>query len=637
MPGERHGVASFPGVVSVASCTYTISHGISPGVACLTFLPQADAPSASGPLVISDGPVTITIPDCKIDKVTSSWDGGGVIHHATILDRRWKWMACGHVSGVYNVPDPTGDVTRPPADSKPVLRPQTRFIPWTIRTIRQLMELCLVAMGETGYTLLLPPSPANSVDTFPPTNWDATNPAHALDQLANSIGCRIVYRLDSDSVLVCPVGEGGDLPAGSIAREGPGLDSPERPDSILLVGAPIRYQCRFLLVAVGDEWNGELRPIIDLSYAPARSSATASPWRFDGPPDYDNVVETDRLTYPQAKAKASSSVYKWYRLFNRSIDSSPFDVDDRDPKAALEVPGFGKIKRIQQVVLQDVMVEQAQPIKADEQIQGPDGYPYIQTYYDGVARDRPAAVFGSYAQDDYNHGVINNNQTGENTDDWTQVFVPFSIDANRQLVMFGDPVYELIATDNADLVLGRETGGMRASTLYLQTSCYVREEDTNQLRRYTKWLHFGTTQGTQPAIIRHDDCELLVLTQYDETGERAPSKPIATITNLDRVERQAAYYLAREAAKYEFKAALERSYNGLMPIWLDGKIQQVTWSVGESGAETQASLNTEHNYYIPTYPERLRIEYQAPAQREAEKGQPGSVSKTTSPGELMEP
>ena len=46
----------------------------------------------------------------------------------------------------------------------------------------------------------------------------------------------------------------------------------------------------------------------------------------------------------------------------------------------------------------------------------------------------------------------------------------------------------------------------------------------------------------------------------------------------------------------------------LMARWVvDGAIRQVTWTVGGGQpATTRASLNTEHAYYLPSYPEKRR-------------------------------
>jgi hypothetical protein len=230
-----------------------------------------------GSLVISDGLETVVLPNCKLDDLRIESEGdSGTIWLLTIVDRRWRWRDLGGISGYYNQLDPHG-----------------KFIPWTIRSPTQLAVACLQAMGETTYTLNLPPGLDSSVGqgqgaflttglTFPPTgtnppiNWVAVPPAQALQQVADLFGCRVIYRHSDDGVLVTPAGIGALLPPGSIHTQGPSIKSPETPDSIGVVGAPTRYQGQFALVPVGEEWDGSYRPIDLLSYAP-QSGGAATP------------------------------------------------------------------------------------------------------------------------------------------------------------------------------------------------------------------------------------------------------------------------------------------------------------------------------------------------------------------------
>jgi hypothetical protein len=72
---------------------------------------------------------------------------------------------------------------------------------------------------------------------------------------------------------------------------------------------------------------------------------------------------------------------------------------------------------------------------------------------------------------------------------------------------------------------------------------------------------------------------------------------------------RASYYLAGLEASYFQAVALTNLYNGLEEIDLDGAIQQITWECSkDSGCSTRASRNTEHDFYVPPYPARRRIE-----------------------------
>ena len=264
----RWGRASYPGVAAVVGCAYTCSHGISPGTAILRILPQRGLPNAFGDLQIFDGTGGIKVPLCKLDGIKTETGPSGEEWQLELVDRRWKWRDLGMIGGAYNQLDPNG-----------------KLIPWTVRSPVELALLCLAAMGETRYSIDLPPGLDSSAalagnrflqagENFaptgvnPPVNWDADTPAQALQRLCETFGRRIVYDIVNDAVLIARPGVGRNLPPGSLARQGPSLRVPQQPDGIAVVGSPTRYQARFDLEAVGEEWDGSYRPIDQLSYAP---------------------------------------------------------------------------------------------------------------------------------------------------------------------------------------------------------------------------------------------------------------------------------------------------------------------------------------------------------------------------------
>src|ERR1041385_755912 len=265
MAGVRWGVAYWPGIIGVKRCTYSVSHGIQPGTAVLETQPQPFPPDLAGTLVITDGGGYAILPRCKVKDIHSEASSSGLVWKIVIEDRRWKWRDCGCITGWYNQPDQTGQFNRPPSDSGPILASPVKYVPWTVRTPTQLAAYCLTAMGESRYQIILPSASTG----LPEVNWDYINPAAALEHLCQSLGCRVIYRIDTDSVLIAPLGVGADLPAGAISREAPSLGIPPMPDWLMLVGAPVRYQCRILLEPVAEDWDGQLRPINEVSYAPS--------------------------------------------------------------------------------------------------------------------------------------------------------------------------------------------------------------------------------------------------------------------------------------------------------------------------------------------------------------------------------
>lgn len=274
--------ASWPGAGAIESLSYTSGHGISPGTAVLVTLPRATdkAPAEFGDLVFGDGQRVVRLRDCKVDALAPRRDSSGLSWALTIFDRRWRWRtpkaSFGKVSGRFNSLDPRG-----------------KLIPWSIRSPKQLAELCLKAMGETRYEIDLPEGLAsldgNGMRRYfelgenvrqslsnPPVNWDYTPPAEALARLVELFNRRVVFQPIANRVIIATLGEGKGLPTGLYEMAGVTIDAPEKPSKVVVVGAPNLYQCRILLEPVGEEWNGSYVPINELSYKPADDGEAAT-------------------------------------------------------------------------------------------------------------------------------------------------------------------------------------------------------------------------------------------------------------------------------------------------------------------------------------------------------------------------
>ena len=274
---DLQGQVFWPGVIAARSCIYTMGHGITPGVANLEVLPQLLVPAIEGNLVITDNLNTVLLPDCRVDSIRAEKDSGGTRYYLTIKDRRWRWKNCGGISGQYNIVDNSGQYSKQVPDAlnaynTRLARP-TKYIPWTLRTPYQLALLCLAAMGEADAIVDMP----DDVNTLPEIHWDWTNPAQALQSLCTQFNRRIVYDWFNDVVCIVQLGVGLDLPDGSYSMDAPAFTNLQRPDSIILVGAPNRYQILLKLEAVGEDWDGSIRPINDLSYTPPPFKTGAGP------------------------------------------------------------------------------------------------------------------------------------------------------------------------------------------------------------------------------------------------------------------------------------------------------------------------------------------------------------------------
>lgn len=242
------GYMTFPGIEQVERGSFTLSHGITPSIATIEIQPQEGFVTIVGPMVITQGDVTLVFPNCRLDSASFQYNQSGMIWRLSIMDRRWKW-AFGAISGHYN-------------QRFNSILPFGSIDAFTLKSPQELCSLCLDAMGETGYDVSQVPN-----EPRPQTDWEAEIPAQALASLAESLGCRIVLRLDN-TVQVARVGVGEGLPTDGIEADGMAVSVFRRPDKLRFLCGPTRYQVDFKLEAVGLDVDGLVKPIDDLSYAP---------------------------------------------------------------------------------------------------------------------------------------------------------------------------------------------------------------------------------------------------------------------------------------------------------------------------------------------------------------------------------
>jgi hypothetical protein len=464
MAKERAGVATWAGTLKIEACSYTLSHGATPGQATLSVIPTIDVPDVTGTLVITDGIGTVVLPGCRVGGVTYSVGQNGRTLHLFILDRRWRW-AYPKISGHYNVRDDKGQIKK-----------------GTERTPSQLATLCFEAMRERGYRIAgLDPT------ARPEVEWDCENAAQALQSLVEPLACRLIYDAGTDRAGVVPLGEGGPLPGGSLSDDEPSLKVAELVDAIEFVGAPIRYQCRLLLEAVGVDLDGQIKPIDRLAYKPT----LAGGWKYSWPPNYPNIPASADLpgahTQGEAERLAQQSVWKMYRVKLAGVP---------DGKGPLVIPGYkGKVTSRDQITLLPNKVDTTEDL-------------------DGHRVADPAQVYGSY----YPGGG-----TLATTDARRAVKVGFQVDSGRGLVIFDEPVYAM--KDDA----------VAEPTLILETAVTVRDAATLGLVRFRKLVRVGARVGrrvrnndysTAPLEVRRDDVQFDVVTDYTTA-----SKPIKTTDN----------------------------------------------------------------------------------------------------------
>lgn len=519
---KNHGTFSYPGVGErLYSASYTLAQGVSPGVISVD-VPAGTMLQQEGTATFSRDGVTITIPGCRVDSASSRISGGSVWSWS-ILDWRWKW-AFGSISGVYNQRDGSGKLKKN-----------------TERTPRELAAMLLDEMRVTRRDLSALPE-----NHRPEVEWVFANPAKALSDLADEVGCRVVPRLDG-SVAICRTGEGRELPDGPQTAIDIGVDVGEKPSAVVVVGAPGLYQGRWELEAVGRESDGRWVPVDELSYKPAAG------WSAQVPGFLSDVQATTGKV--DKRVLALQSVYKAYRIkkFIGSGNLPGIDISASDLKRERVLPTLTTL---------------------------------AETWENPETKETsrsPAKVVGTWTD--------NEAGGGEKTD----AVYPgrFTIEADAGVVVFDEPIFKKTFNQFAFPELYCELGFPVAKS-----------ETSGQYRPTWKW-GIDPASNAGDAILRADDIQFTARMTYGSGNSPLEWKDNRDEEKLDEYGKDLA---RRYAASLETHKAGQRQYVGFVQCDLDGAISQITWSCG-TGSATKISRNAEHDSdIIPPFKRRREME-----------------------------
>ena len=560
--------ATWPGASGIQSAEYTCSHGVQPGVASLV-IEQAGGTGASfGDLVFGDGQSSVTLRQCR-------FDAGRLIDAkrnllVTILDRRWKWQYK-TISGVYNQRDPNTGAIK--ADTK--------------KSPSELVTLLMKALGESKFGAdKFPEIPERD---WPAIEWDYANVGIELENLIQPWGFRVVYRPVANDVRLCKLGTGNNLPNGGEVQFTKAIDLPETPAKFTLRGRPYSYACAILLEAVGVELNGEVKKIDDLSYKPANGWVRCMPPSFPGLTVPETIPGAGAALFPGIPGiKLAKATLKEYEALAREHVYRSYRITTKGPKNGkpLRVPGYEHlIEGIDQLILQDAVYTNDLSSTAGKQ--------YTEN----------AKVYGVYLPGEFNSYGL--------TDRKTIVDVGFSIDSAQGLVKFEKPMIRMRpkAANNANAESEAKPyegtipeGEIAPAWLVLVCSVQVRDED-GALQRFTHSIDGDKKNGEGEMIVNRDDVGLNYYREYDPT-----TWDVTVPKNEAKIEQEqkknAETLLGLVKASFVEQATEERHYDHIEAINPDGKIQQVSWSVGGTTTLTRASLNTEHQVYLPSFETR---------------------------------
>lgn len=584
-----HGTAAWsanPGL-PVVSASYTCAHGVTPGVATLV-VPMVDrrAIGAVGSLTLSDGlNKPVTIPDCRVtDTAETDLPGGTRGLSLTVVDTRHRWKY-GSVSGAHNVIDrhPDPDVI---PEGEFVVRGGI-FVPGTERTPSQLIRTCFGLLNVPVAFAGIPDGER------PPVNWQADNPARAADRVAEAVGCRLIYQPLAGRVLVTPPGADvrGLNRVWPILNEQPVYDTADRPSHVEIACGDTLVTDIVALRSVGWEEDGRLRPIEELSYAPADG------W-WNWMPDLEGWWQAVRLgdcsSIEVARALARQFVWKLFRAEALPVDR-PVRGRKANPRGKFfEPPVFGKVRNRKAITLSDRRV-----------------YPERDASGQYVTKPAIALTNGVNWKKD---------RAGrfQNFTFFDDPKVPFAVDAEAGLVTFSRHMYRIrekvpatgddVQRQIDDALYGPPTPGRiqyLLADIYLHCSYRVRNGAT--------WQYYGervVRQIAAPAggvtVESHRRTDLQRIVSV--TRALAELKRSSVADNLAEVRRKAGVAIAAAAVKHLPRERFTRTYAGILRVDPDAGIQSVTWAIGDGPPTTRIGVNTETEAYLPSFAEKRKNE-----------------------------
>ena len=541
---ELQGRATFGTIEQIESATITFGPGVTPNAAVITILPQETEIAEYGDMAFSFDGGEHRFVECKADLGQLQRDRSGLVWRISIFDRRWKWKF-GQIGGQYNVRNPDNTIKS-----------------GTEKTPHELATLCIQAMGEENGGWEIGDLPNTS---RPAVRWDCDNPAQALANLCDQLGCIVVPDLDGRTGRLCRAGSGADLPSGGVENWANTFDPPETPTAVAVVCGPDRFEVDFELEPVGEESDygtnnqekGTIKLLDDLSYKPAAG------WESIMPGDYASIFDAKGK---HAKECAEKSVWKWYRI--------------KIPDGGIIVPGYSQtvnantpITSLDCILLEDRLVG-----SVEDQV--PEA-PYSGGVVTTVAKQRrpPAIVWGTWyhAKAGVPQSGNYNNTIDPNYPEESKYLGEFSIDADRRMVVFSKHMYaNALGVDGTGIDLAPT-----APELYLRTACTLLDPDTRAPVRTYKWRNTGAPYGTDMRIVKHDEI-VLGHTADEPTG-----------VNIADVSAELDYYLDAIMEEYKPQTPQQVTYMGLVRFDLDGAIRQVTYELDKSGARTTVARNTE--------------------------------------------
>ncbi len=526
---EPQVIVSYTGIADsdITGAEMTFSRGVTPSTCMLRMIPQDSLSADHGNLQFNMGATNITFFDCALDHSTLRLYKGREGWRSTIQvkDRRWKWQYP-WINGKYNQPSCDGTLKNK-------------------KSAKELAEILLDNLGEVGYDIEDVPD-----DCYPYVLWDESNTAKALADLAEKFGCVVILTLEN-KVEVKRWGHGSDLPESDQATnrtvEPFKFDHVATiPRKLLLETGPNLYQKWIMLEPVGQDANGAICKIEDLSYKPETG------WEKEWFEHFSGVEQKYRDL-------ALRTVYRWYRIKEFCDETLYVDAFTELDKITDILPLMPKLLEAPECEVEGSVTECCGPVCLDPIVRGI-----------------------NWPNSDVNKNTAADPDTGDELrDHWD-----FELDVVNGIVKFEYPV---IKFDEGNFPLPAD--------LCLLAAFSVCKEDGCINKRFFRGLQ---TNGEAVKLVRRPDLRV----RYVIDSEFGIAKD-----NFAAIEAESIAHMESLVDRYEKLELLDLEYIGLEKISPSGTIAQVHWESGVNiPPKTRASTGTEFDIFEKPYHQRRQDE-----------------------------
>jgi hypothetical protein len=329
----------------------------------------------------------------------------------------------------------------------------------------------------------------------------------------------------------------------------------------------------------------------------------------------------------EVKTLAKNNLWKTYRVINSDVtaghlirDGEEYNSQPRsfnDQIIAQNIPifvaGYGVVDR-RQLELTQYSVEQIQPLPANEaQLPFQDLFNAgnIPTFYDGTSRNKNAVIYGNFANSiAWRTRAGGGNSGSINSSLGQKLPMGFTIDREKQTITFNEQVYRQIPIGGVNSWKGNPY-------LVLDCAVMIRDIRTNDYvrPRFTRFLPGGTGPErwtTKPDLILNSSALYRISDHFLHNKAINFHELLNAIPPAEDTESEvrATQYLNDIANEYQQSNAKIKKWNGIVPIDVNGLIQQTEWLISMQGVYTNASTNTEFHPLRQSYFERRKDEIQ---------------------------